>query len=185
MKTLPMMSGVLFLAASGVAYGDDAVVFRANLAGEQEVAGADPPFVAPQPGVPTDTTGRFRIKFDSALRKAEFRLSVGDGVKVTQAHLHCAPAGVNGPIVAFLFNVAPFPGPGGVDVDGLLAEGELTNADVVPDVDFASNPACGKTIDNIASLRAAMLQGCIYVNVHTEANPPGEVRGQVIPLDDD
>ncbi|MGH8658225.1 MAG: CHRD domain-containing protein [Gammaproteobacteria bacterium] len=181
MKTLPIMSGVLFLAASGVAYGNDAVVFRANLAGEQEVAG----LVAPQPGVTTETTGRFRIKFDSALTKAEFRLRVGDGVKVTQAHLHCAPAGVNGPVVAFLFNVAPVPGPGGVDVDGLLAEGELTNADVVPDVDFASDPACGKTIDNIASLRAAMLQGCIYVNVHTEANPAGEVRGQVIPLDDD
>ncbi|MGH8625241.1 MAG: CHRD domain-containing protein [Gammaproteobacteria bacterium] len=177
MKTLPMMSGVLFLAASGVAYGDDAVVFRANLAGEQEVAG----LVAPQPGVTTETTGRFRIEFDSALTKAEFRLRVGDGVKVTQAHLHCAPAGVNGEIVAFLFG----PVDPGVDVDGLLAEGELSNADVVPDVDFASDPACGKTIDNIASLRAAMLQGCIYVNVHTETNLAGEVRGQVIPQDDD
>jgi len=176
-----MMFGVLLLAASGVAYGDDAVVFRANLIGEQEVAGADLPFVAPQPGVTTDTTGRFRIEFDSALSKAEFRLSVGDGLKVTQAHLHCAPAGVNGPVVAFLFGLVD----PGVDVDGLVAEDELTNADIVPGVDFASVPACGKTIDNIASLRAAMLQGCIYVNVHTEANSAGEVRGQVIPQDDD
>ena len=36
-------------------------------------------------------------------------------------------------------------------------------------------------INNIASLYAAILVGKIYLNVHSEANPGGEVRGQIFP----
>ena len=74
--------------------------------------------------------------------------------------------------VAFLFNVAPLPGPGGVDVNGALERGVLTNPDII-------DGACGVAVNNIASLLAAIRDGIIYVNVHSEGNPPGEVRGQI------
>jgi hypothetical protein len=35
-------------------------------------------------------------------------------------------------------------------------------------------------IVNIADLADAMRDSNIYVNVHTVANPPGEVRGQLL-----
>jgi hypothetical protein len=170
--TIVSILGVI-LAISGAAYGDE-FVFVATLSGAQEVVG--PPFVAPQPGVTTDTVGRLRLQFDAALTRATFRLRVQQGVDITQAHLHCAPAGVNGPITVFLFGLVADPG---VDVDGLLSEGELTNASFQAGVDC--NATCGKTVNNIASLRAAILDGCIYANVHSVANRGGEVRGQVRP----
>ena len=74
------------------------------------------------PGVVTNTTGKLRLNFDRGLSEADFRLRVNDGIDVLQAHLHCARAGANGPVVVFLFA-------GGVDVDGLLSKGTLTNAD--------------------------------------------------------
>jgi hypothetical protein len=182
MKQLATVVSILgvFLAVSGVVYGDDGLVFVAHLSGEQEVTG-EPPFLAPQPGIETDTTGGFRISFNQALTRARFRLRVSNGDDITQAHLHCAPAGANGPIVVFLFPSAPPPADPGIDVSGLLSEGELTNANFQEGVDCTAT--CGKTVNNIASLQAAILDGCIYANVHSDANPGGEVRGQVRPAE--
>jgi hypothetical protein len=176
MKWLATIVGILgvFLAVSGVAYGGDEFVFVANLSGQQEVTG--PPFLTPQPGVPTDTSGRLRIEFNHPFTRADFRLRVGNGVDITQAHLHCAPAGVNGPIVVFLFGLVSDPG---VDVNGLLSEGELTNTSFAEDFDCTAT--CGKPVNNIASLRAAILDGCIYANVHSVAHRGGVIRGQVRP----
>jgi len=172
----------VFLAVSGAAYGGDEFVFVANLSGAQEVVSPVPPAeeppLAPQPGIETDTAGRFRISFDAALTSAQFRLRVRNGVGITQTHLHCAPAGVNGPITVFLFGLVPDPG---VDINGRLSEEELTNASFVAGVSCTAT--CGKTVNNIASLRAAILKGCIYANVHSIANPAGDVRGQVRPVE--
>jgi hypothetical protein len=162
---------VLFLAVSSSAYGDPKI--GAHLSGAQEVT---VPFVAPQPGVLTDTTGQFHVQFDAGFTSAFFRLNVERGVGITQAHLHCAPAGVNGPITVFLFGLVPAPG---VDVNGFLSQGTLTNANFVAGVDCT--PTCGRPVDNIASLHAAILDGCIYANVHSTAHPAGVVRGQVSP----
>ena len=49
------------------------------------------------------TTGRLQIMFNKALSEAKSRLCVHEGVAITQAHLHCARAAENGPVVAFLF----------------------------------------------------------------------------------
>jgi hypothetical protein len=181
LATIVSIFGV-FLAVSGVAYGDDEFVFVANLSGEQEIVG-DPGELLPppQPGVVTETIGRLRLSFDRALTRARFRLRVNNGEDITQAHLHCAPAGVNGPVIVFLFPSAPPAGPG-VDVNGLLSEGELTNASFLAGVDCITT--CGKMVNNIASLQAAILDGCIYANVHSIENMGGEVRGQVHPAED-
>ncbi|MGE0680837.1 MAG: CHRD domain-containing protein [Candidatus Binatia bacterium] len=162
MRNMPIMSLAILVGFVSVSYGDS-LGFLATLSGAQEV-----------PGVVTDTIGKCKVKFNREFSEAQFRLDVGKGMGVTQAHLHCAPAGVNGPVVAFLFPLST----GGVDANGKLATGVLTNADIIPTTD---NAECGlPEINNIASLAAAMLDGRIYCNVHTLVNPAGEVRGQIL-----
>ena len=155
---------LLCLSLYSVTSAASPFTFKAQASGDQEV-----------PSVITSTRGKITLHFDRALSKIDFDLIVKDGVLITQAHLHCARAGENGPVVAFLFNVAPVPGPGGIDVDGLLASDTLTNDSIIP------GPCESFNISNIASLFAAMREGLIYLNVHSEGNPPGEVRGQIFP----
>ena len=147
-------------------------VFSTRASGAQEIQ--------PPGGVVTDTSGRLELRFSRDLSSAFFVLDVFDGELITQAHLHCAPAGLNGPIVVFLAVIAPsVAGPGGQDVDGRLARGRITNADI-EEVDFTQVESCGVPIVNVASLRAAVEAGLVYLNVHAEGNPAGEVRGQLL-----
>jgi len=89
-------------------------------------------------------------------------LSVGNIVDVGAAHIHCAPEGVNGPVGITLF------------LGGPVGSGNLANGPL-PDPDPGN--ACGwVTLDDAI---AAMEAGNAYVNVHTVANPGGEVRGQL------
>ena len=67
------------------------LTFRATLTGEQEVPAVDEP-----------TRGTATFRFDPGLREMRYDVRVATGVGVTQAHLHCAAAGVNGPVVVFL-----------------------------------------------------------------------------------
>ena len=143
--------------------------FRAAADGAQEVS---PP--APLNGVETDTTATIRLDFNRTLADADFHLRVRNGVAITQAHLHCGQVGENGPVVAFLFG----PVSGGEDVHGTLARGTLTNADIT-DVGADCVPSIGRPINNIASLLSAILDGLVYMNVHSVANPTGEVRAQI------
>ena len=129
--------------------------FRANLSGNEEV-----------PRVTTDTSGDFRFDFDDFEGTGSYRLKVRDGVRVTQAHIHCAPVGENGSVIIFL---AGFHNPGW-DVDGKwIDNATVTDANIV-------NPACGATLADIVE---SMRDGDTYVNVHTVANSGGEVRGQI------
>lgn len=144
----------LAATADGKARGRD-TEFHARLSGAQEV-----------PPVTTAASGRFKIEFKRDMSAAEFRLRVNDGTRVTQSHIHCGPEGSNGPVVIFLGGFHQQ----GWDVDGWwVSNVSVTDANIV-------NPACGTTLAAIAdSIRAGMA----YVNVHTVANPGGEIRGQL------
>ncbi len=142
----------------------DGLEFEADMDGAQEVAPVDTP-----------TTGEIEVEFNETLTEAAFELKVSDGVAILQAHLHCAPAGANGPVVVFLFGFIP----GGFDVDGDLAEFTLTDANVDA-VGADCVPSIGMAIDDLADLAQAMANGDIYANVHSVANPGGEVRGQLL-----
>jgi len=80
---------IAFLAVATVV-GAGEETFRATLTGDREV-----------PPVVTQTTGKLTIKFNEQETEGEYTLRVNDGVRVTQAHFHCAPRGVNGPIIIF------------------------------------------------------------------------------------
>lgn len=86
----------------------------------------------------------------------------------TLAHFHAAPRRQNGPVVANLLGEN-----GSVVSVGRFTfiTGELDAADVLGPLANGDAP-----FDN---LLANLVTGNIYVNIHTEANPAGEVRAQL------
>jgi hypothetical protein len=74
------------------------------------------------------------------------------------SHIHFGAAGVAGPVILPLeHGDSPF--------SGTLTEADFTAPDEGP--------------QTFAEALEAMRAGDTYINVHTEANPPGEIRGQL------
>ena len=151
--------GLYFLDGGGYSNGDLMRIvalphrFGALLRGQSEVP-------------PVDTSAKglagFRLHADQkalgwgiVLRKIE---------EVTAMHIHCAAVGENGPIGATLFDGGP------LTIPRIKIFKGVTRA---PDV----GNACGWT--DLADVVAAVRSGDTYVNVHTVANPGGEIRGQI------
>jgi len=156
-----MMRKVTIIAVAGLALsllvgagGDRS--FKADLSGAEEV-----------PSVATDSSGRATFHVNKDETEIRFKLKIKNADDIFGAagsHIHCGPAGANGPVVAFL--AAPVPG----GFDGTVeVKATLTDANII-------NPACGATI---AELVDAMEAGGTYVNAHSSAHPGGEVRGQI------
>ncbi|MFZ5654398.1 MAG: CHRD domain-containing protein [Pseudomonadota bacterium] len=112
---------------------------------------------------PVDTAGQCQAVFKVRGDTLDYLLVVANVREVVAAHIHCAPEGVDGPIGVTLYGGAP------VSTSGILAQGPI----LAPDV----GNACGWV--ELADVIAALAAGDTYVNVHTVANPGGEVRGQV------
>lgn len=128
--------------------------FRTHLSGDKVV-----------PPVDTDAQGQASLKLNMAGDELGFKLNVANINDVIGAHIHQAPAGENGGIVVFLFG-DPFTDP--VTVNGTLAEGTITATEVI-----------GSIAGDFDALLTAMREGNTYVQVHTEENVPGEIRGQI------
>ncbi len=141
---------------AGTALAQQGLALEATLAGEAQV---------PTP-VTTSASGKLTASLSADQTELSFELQVSNLVGVTQAHIHCGGAEENGPIAAFLHGLAD-----PMDVDGVLSTGTLTAADLV------GGEACAVSFGDFVD---ALLNGQTYVNVHTEANPPGELRGQIL-----
>lgn len=148
--------GGVLLGGAGVAAarGRGSRNFRTHLSGDEVV-----------PPVDTNAQGQAKFKLNKAGDELSFKLNVANIEDVIGAHIHNAPAGENGGIVVFLFG-EPFTDP--VTVNGTLAEGTITASDVI-------SPIAG----DFDALIEAMEAGNAYVQVHTEENVPGEIRGQI------
>jgi hypothetical protein len=140
--------------------------FHASASGDQEV-----------PPRPTNAVGNATFRLSDDGTELHYKLIVANIENVVQAHIHLAPRGVNGNIVAFLYGLVAS---GGGRVSGVLAEGTITADDLLNDL-------AGMTI---ADLVAAIKAGNTSVNVHTNDGvgaintgpgdfPGGEVRGQI------
>lgn len=90
---------------------------------------------------------------------------------VNQGHIHLGSEDENGPVVAWLYpqDTREPETLEGLNREFVLAEGTLTEEDLV-------GPFEGESLDALAE---AMTDGGTYVNVHSEQNPGGEIRGQI------
>lgn len=149
----------LFLASVGTVFASHVINYKTSLTSQAEV----PPVSSP---VASEGSAKFKVNLNND--EIEFKVKVKDASKVTQAHLHCGAVDEAGPIVAYLFGEIP----GGFDVDGKLADFTLTADNIVAN-------ACTPVITTMDDLVTAIGDGNIYVNVHTVANPNGELRGQL------
>ena len=96
--------------------------------------------------------------------RIDFQVSAVNITGITSAAIHSGAPGVAGPVVVTLFLPTAQTG----QVSGVFAVGSLD----------ASNLPSGVTL---ASLKALLQSGNSYINVHTAANPQGEIRGQLVP----
>lgn len=103
------------------------------------------------PAVTTSAKGvaRFTIVNTDTL---QYQIAVSNIVSITAAHIHFGPIGKNGGVVHGLYN-----GSGAFD---------------------PANPLSGTLTLNGQHL-VDLLTGYYYVNIHTSANPGGEIRGQI------
>jgi hypothetical protein len=113
------------------------------------------------PATTSRATGTFTATLDEAAQKVTWSLSVPSITNATLAHIHAGPAGVNGPPVVTLFSSVPA---GSVTISG---------ASGPPDIG-------GPYTDDWGGFVAALKAGEVYVNIHTTANPGGEIRGQIL-----
>ncbi|WP_309492509.1 CHRD domain-containing protein [Paenibacillus anseongensis] len=129
-------------------------MYKAFLNGKNEV-----------PPVQTLSTGDAIFELNSSGSQLRFALILRNMSRATQAHIHLARPGRGGPIAACLFGPNQF----GISVRRGAIRGILTNQDLV-------GPLQGKTLKDLIT---EFESGNAYVNVHTNRNSEGEIRGQV------
>jgi hypothetical protein len=135
--------------------------FQAKLKGKNEV-----------PPVDSDAFGVAKFMTNESRTKIKFFLEVKNIRDFVQAHIHFGEKDENGPVLAFLF---------GNDVATLSEQEGISTCEgvvmgVIEDKDILENPT---KVDSVRKLIKAMKAGKTYVNVHTEQNPSGEIRGQI------
>jgi hypothetical protein len=132
--------------------------FTAHLSGDQEV-----------PAVETEATGQAVFQLSKDGYSLSYKLIVANIDSVRMAHIHLAPAGVNGGVVAWLYPSGPpavlIEGP----VNGILAEGVITETSLLGALEG----------EPLSALVDALSSGNAYVNVHTATYGGGEIRGQI------
>jgi len=164
-----------------------------HLSGSQEV-------FTPAPGgsSPADSNaqGQAIIQIAQDGDSFDYKLIVSNIDNVVQAHIHCAPEGVNGPIVVWFYPsktaTGALTGPTGRQ-DGVLIQDTIDAANVRTfTANAANNAACPLTTagaPTFADVLEKLRSGNAYVNVHTNDGvaptntgpgdfPGGEVRGQ-------
>jgi hypothetical protein len=167
-----LVAAIALYIAAGAATADF-VVFRTTLA----------------PETPTATgSGDAVLTFDTVLHVLHFDVDwSGLNSPTTVAHIHCclASPGTNPFIPAFggspTIGVAVTPG----TLPGFPAGVMAGHYEALVDLDLATSFTTafvanfgGGTIDGaISALLGAMADGRAYLNIHTQANPGGQIRG--------
>lgn len=132
--------------------------YDAPLSGENEV-----------PPVQTSATGEAEFtELANDTIKYKVQINSTGMFNASAAHIHAGKEGENGePIIDLLGTPTS---KDKVTAYGMIFRGNLTDAGL-------KGPMQGKTLNDLV---AAMDSGDTYVNVHTAANPNGEIRGQIV-----
>ena len=110
------------------------------------------------PAVATNASGLGVFTLSQDQERLKFRVVVaGLSSAITGAHFHIAGPGANAPVALSLTSF----------LVGNVLEGEISSQ--------GTNPML------TPALLAALVQGGVYINVHTANNPGGEIRAQVLP----
>ncbi|HYB97116.1 MAG TPA: CHRD domain-containing protein [Vicinamibacterales bacterium] len=148
------LAGVFAVLLSAQAQAQT-VTFTASLSGGNEV-----------PGVLTGSAGSATVTWNAATSAGTYRVDVFNmPVGTTAAHIHVGAIGVSGPVV-INFTVPA----GGISNDYGLT-GTFGCSDVVV--------RAAQGINSCEDFVQALMLGNTYVNVHSTANPGGEIRGQL------
>lgn len=134
------------------------MTFTAHLSGDQEVPMND-----------SKATGQAIFKLSKDGTELSYKLIVANLDSLHMAHIHLAPAGVNGGVVVWLYPSGPPPQLIAGTTNGILAEGVITQANLVGAL---------KGLD-LEDLVAKFVADSAYVNVHTSQFGGGEIRGQI------
>jgi hypothetical protein len=118
------------------------------------------------PPVQTSASGFAELGVMDGGNRMEYDIIAINIDRVTQAHIHQGTSSEAGPVVATLFNASTPTGP----TTGELTDGFITSANL-------EGPLQGKQLSDLIAL---MQNGQAYVNVHTEQNPDGEIRGTIV-----
>ena len=106
------------------------------------------------PPVNTPATGMAQFQLSSDGKELNYDLSATNLNGFMMAHVHQGKAGENGPPVTTPLS---------------LGKGKITSSDL-------QGPLAGKQISDLVNI---MKSGGVYVNVHTQQNQNGEIRGQI------
>ncbi len=124
--------------------------FTANLSGQEEVP-------------PANSTATGMAEFTPSGESVSYNVNATDIQGVTAGHIHTGAQGENGPVVVTLFTFDS-------------AQNQVSQNGTIT-ADKLEGPMQGKQISDLAN---AMKNGTTYVNIHTEQNPNGEIRGQIM-----
>lgn len=128
------------------------VDYSTVLSGDQEV-----------PLVNTEATGIADFSPSNDGNGIDYSITASDIEGATAGHIHFGIEGQNGPIAVTLFD---FDSP----QDEVSESGTITSDDL-------SGPLEGMQVSDLVD---AFNDGNAYANIHTQQNPNGEIRGQII-----
>jgi hypothetical protein len=133
----------------------------------EEKFGADLSVSEIVPPIDSKATGSAEFEPTTDASSISYTVNVTDIDAVKAAHIHIGEIGQNGEIVVALFNSETPTG----QLSGILSKGNITS-------DKLEGPMAGKQLSDLID---AMKSEGAYVNVHTQQNPDGEIRGQIEP----
>lgn len=130
------------------------------------------------PALAAPGMGRIVVDIDERAGEIAYTLSFSGLSDVRQSHIHFEKPALNGGIMLWLCNSATNPGPTPgttppCPVDSGTVSGVLTASDVRP---IAAQQL---TAGDFAKAVELIRTGFGYANVHTGANPGGQIRGQI------
>jgi CHRD domain len=124
-------------------------LFSTSLSGQEEVP-------------PTESQATGMAEFMALGDSVGYTVMASEIQGVTAGHIHGGKQGENGPVVVTLFK-------NDSSTIEIIETGSIT-------ADKLEGPMAGKQLTDLVT---AMTNGETYVNIHTEQNPDGEIRGQI------
>lgn len=151
LKIIAVCAAIVLIAALAFAASNP---YKAKLTGKDQV-----------PPVKTKAGGNARFDLGPDGNSVKYMIDVKNIQNANAAHIHVGKKGENGGPVVGLFAGPAKKG----NFSGTLAEGQFT-------ADNFLGTLKGKPMSALVDMIKA---GNAYVNVHTDQNPNGEIRGQI------